>query len=506
MNLLKDAWIPVKKDGEPVHISMEELLCSDSCFMLSHRRDDMELAALQLLISLAQCVFTPQSKGDWMRALKSPMPKETYSEFAEKYIEWFSLDDIKYPFMQDRDAKDEVLTGIQKLFPGMPEGDGSATLFVDDDAITKACPSCTALALFNQATCAPSFGGGTKGPLRGSAPVTLFVYSENLREMVWRNVFTADWAEEKNIELKPDDKPVWVDKLKRGSKISTASIGIFRGLFWQPAFLCMDWQKEEESICPCCGRKNTVFCEKFHKNKFVYELTGPNWIHPHSPYTLDEKANDFSIVTFNRKTNLPLWSRIPELLPCETNQVSSSSAVKHYVNERRKMEHLPLVVGGYKNQKASITGRRHEIFSVASAWVSDSDKLEKLNSDIGVAMSFHDIIRKKSYFFGKAIDQASKIPDAIAQEAGSLFFQRTEALMHSYITQPDESATTVCLARSLKTICEDIFEEVASPYVGSPKGLKSYSLIRNELSNELYKIVTNVSPRKAEKGDEKHHE
>ena len=79
--------------------------------------------------------------------------------------------------------------------------------------------------------------------------------------------------------------------------------------------------------------------------------------------------------------------------------------------------------------------------------------------------------------------------------------------MHNYIAQPDESAITRILAQNLKVTCENIFEEVARPYIGSSKGLKSYSLIRNELSNELSKIVKNVSPpQEAVKGDSKHHE
>ena len=89
------------------------------------------------------------------------MNEDRFESGIKDYLSWFSVNDPEYPFMQDVDAKDEVVTGIQKLLPGMPEGDGSATLFVDQDAVKKACPSCVAIALFNQATNAPSFGGGT---------------------------------------------------------------------------------------------------------------------------------------------------------------------------------------------------------------------------------------------------------------------------------------------------------------------------------------------------------
>ena len=53
MNLLKDAWVPVKYEGAAQQITLKELLCTDDHYVLSHPRDDMELSALQLLVCLA---------------------------------------------------------------------------------------------------------------------------------------------------------------------------------------------------------------------------------------------------------------------------------------------------------------------------------------------------------------------------------------------------------------------------------------------------------------------
>lgn len=498
MNLLQDAWIPVKKGEDVFHISMKDLLCGEESFQLSHPRDDMELAALQLVVCITQCIFMPENKKERRKASMSPMAEAEYDDGIGDYAKWFSLDDKLYPFMQDTAAKDEVITGIQKLFPGMPEGDGSATLFVSEDAITRACSSCTAIALFNQAANAPSFGGGTKGPLRGSAPVTMFVYSPCLRKMVWENVLTSDWLEEKWVHADASENtPVWVDKIKRGADISTASIGLLRGFFWQPAYLFMEWKdKDEEIICPCCGRKSRRFCETFRKNKFAYNLVG-TWRHPHSPYCYDEKKKEQYAVSFNKNTGLPLWGRICELLPKQKDKISMGSLpIEQYIGNREG-KRMPLVVGGYRNQKASITERRHEMFSISSDWISEKERLEELHNAILTALSFCDHLRKTAYFFGKDIDKASKIPDGTANEAQSLFFQRTESLMHKFIAVSRENASLYDLARNLKVICEEIFEEITKPYLGSVKAIKSYSLKQKMLSKEFYKILEDLSPKKA---------
>lgn len=495
MNLLIDQWIPVKKDGAPTHISYKELLCTDYFYELSHPRDDMELAALQLLICLTQCIFMPINRNELVSNIKSSMDEDNFENGIKDYVPWFSLDDSKYPFMQDVDAKDEVITAIQKLLPGMPEGEGSATLFVDDDAVKKACPSCVAIALFNQATNTPSFGGGTKAPLRGSAPITLLVYAQNLREKIWKNILDFEWATVFGPPINIHDKPVWVEKLKKNSLIPTASIGMMRGLLWQPAYVHMDWiSSQEATICPCCGRTSKVFCEYFKKNKFPYSLTGPNWRHPHSPYIFDEKRNELEVLSFNKGVSLPLWSRLSDILPIDSKTITGwSLPVKRYKELKTTNDPLPLVVGGYRNKQASILDRRHEMISIGAHWIKDNDNLNTLHAIIAMVLSFRDCLNKKAYSFGKSIDQSSNIASGIANQTNNSFFQDTELLMHKFISSEQDPDFSQEMLKELKKVSMKIFEETTEPYLSNINAFKSYLINKVGLNKQLNNIINDKS-------------
>lgn len=495
--MLQDAWIPVKRNGIPEEISFKELLCTNNFYEISHQRDDMELAAIQLLVCLTQCIFMPSNRDELVSNIKRAMNEDIFENGIKDYVSWFSLDDPEYPFMQDVDAKDEVVTGIQKLLPGMPEGSGSATLFVDDDAVKKACPSCVAIALFNQATNTPSFGGGTKAPLRGSAPITLLVYSQNLREMIWKNIFDLEWAKEFWPQINIQDKPVWVEKLKKNSLIPTASIGLMRGLFWQPAYLYIDWiSLQEATVCPCCGRLSKNFCEFFKKNKFPYSLIGSNWRHPHSPYIYNEKKNELEVLSFNRGVTLPLWSRLSDMLPIDSKNITGwSLPVKRYKELKYFNNTLPLVVGGYRNKQASILDRRHEMVSIGATWIKDDENLNILHGIIAMALLFRDCLSKKAYSFGKSIDQSSNIPSGIANKASNSFFQDTELLMHHFISSETAPNLSEEIAKELKVVCIKIFEEVTEPYLSNTKALKSYSINKVGLQKELNGFINKQTPK-----------
>ena len=75
MNLLIDQWIPVILNGEFQRLSLKQLLCDqkEQDWQLSCFRDDMELAALQLLVCLVQVVFMPEDAKMLKRRWAEPM-------------------------------------------------------------------------------------------------------------------------------------------------------------------------------------------------------------------------------------------------------------------------------------------------------------------------------------------------------------------------------------------------------------------------------------------------
>ena len=120
MNLLESPWIPIQLHGQPCHIDLETLLTHDAPTALALPRDDMEAAALQLLIALTQTLFTPKDREEYRRRLCEPLTSANYRAAVPPYRPWFDLFHPHTPFMQTRGVTAQEPTPIQKLFIGLP--------------------------------------------------------------------------------------------------------------------------------------------------------------------------------------------------------------------------------------------------------------------------------------------------------------------------------------------------------------------------------------------------
>ncbi len=180
MNLLSDAWIPVRSHvgGETEKITLRDLLCGEEKWELCLPRDDMELAALQLLICMTQILFMPKTSDELKKRIAKPLPPNDYDVAIQFYGDWFQLDHSKFPFMQVRGVKAKDTTPMGKLMAGMTGATNSC--FVNQVGWQMGCVAgCTCYRSFHQASCAPSFGGGFKAGLRGNSPVTTLVQGDH---------------------------------------------------------------------------------------------------------------------------------------------------------------------------------------------------------------------------------------------------------------------------------------------------------------------------------------
>jgi len=192
MNLLEDAWIPVCFNGGagPFRLlTYRELLCEPGNWQVSLPRDDLELACIQLLVCMTQVMFLPEDNPALRARTAEPLSQRGFETGIASCPEWFDLDHPTQPFMQSRGVKAAENTPIQKLLIGLPEGNNHA-FFNEVGEVQNVSGPVAAIALFNQASNSPSFGGGFKGSLRGRAPITTLVAGADLRETVWRNVLT----------------------------------------------------------------------------------------------------------------------------------------------------------------------------------------------------------------------------------------------------------------------------------------------------------------------------
>lgn len=481
MNLLIDPWVPVRQRGEIRRVTYRDILCRDQDWELCLPRDDMEMACLQMLVCLTQVLFMPSDADALLQAEQTLMAESTFDRIAGQRHELFDLFHPKWPFMQVRGVKAENDTPIQKLFVGLPEGNNHA-LFHARGELERVCPSCAAIALFNQASNCPQVGGGFKAPLRGSASITVMVQGNTLRSTIWRNVLSKSFLEARGLPVVQDDQPVWVKPIQ--PKQAAHEIGLFRGLFWQPLRAELCEPAAESAICPACGIASDRFIRGFRKEKFTYDVIG-QWPHPHSPSFWELRKGQRVDRFMSFTVALPAWTQLSELLlNQQTDQAGRvPPAAVTQLRDLHGGEELRMAVGGYCNNQAAILERRHEMVSLARGW---GEGLEQVGQVVQRALAIRDVLHKHCYGFGKQVGIS-----AVARSADRLFYQRSERCIHSLLESMDPRQAIQAIDKmdnELGILARSIFEEVLLPYAADPKGLRALSLARPRLGASLAKI------------------
>ncbi len=524
MNLLTDNWIPVRPQdsGSPRQISLQTLLCEKQAWELALPRDDMELAALQLLISLVQVIFPPKDKKLWLDRLKNPLSEEEYTQSIQQYLEWFQLDHPEYPFMQIRGVETVKDTLLDKILPGLRSSENG--VFVNEQGLAKGlCASCASIALFNQANNAPSFCGGVKAGLRSANPVTTFIQGENLAQAIWLNVITLQNFKNCFMEIK-NEKPNWVEpikfigmvgkkkNIKGGEKIYCSSIGLLRGLFWQPAHI--ELQKIDNSIvhnCSCCGMEESKYSSlKFEK--FSYEYSG-FWRHPHSPCILTVKKGEKQQKFVNFTSPIPAWTQLSRYVVKheldENNKEGQEPALviqqaKKYMGGNKNR--LGLLVGGYRNDQAKILERRHEILMLNQGWESHPKEIHDLVKH-GIAYQsalYHAVLffsekkkeseknkdKRKLKKVGLSYKESKKTKYALVERATTLFYRISENVILDALATVDFNnpfPAFLMLDNKLTDICRNIFEEITSLYQQDLELFYTLTIARQRILNTRLK-------------------
>jgi CRISPR system Cascade subunit CasA len=484
MNLLTDPWVPVQEAGKARFVRLRDVLCEESDLHIAMPRDDMELACLQLLICLTQVLFMPDDAKALKQRARAPLTVSEYEDGIADYIDWFDLNHPDTPFMQIRGVKAKEVTPIQKLFVGLPEGNNHA-FFNDPGEISSVCAPIAAIALFNQAMNAPSMGGGFKGGFRGGAPITTLLKGRHLRQTIWINVLHKESVLQliPNLEIlkrEGRDKPVWVEPIKEKSKIQAHEIGLLRGLLWQPAHIELQLL-DEPARCDFLGLTEAQYVTGFFKEKFVYDITG-DWTHPHSPRVVDLKSGDVKYRSFT--TSAPAWTQLNHLLVTSQDKKEGHHPAEVVRQFRRDLANPDqLIVGGYRNKKASILQRRHEFFPLRPGWDTKGDQVSAL---ISMAIEIKTILRNKLFGFAKASGAGS-----VHEKAEALYYHLSEPLIHKTLRQIDWSQSAVqitCLKDELIALSWRIFDDVTRPYAHEPKMIRALAMAKASLAGAFKKL------------------
>lgn len=489
-NLLTENWIPVQNQEHFENISLKHLLCKHENWQICLSRDDMEMAALQLVVCIVQVVFMPDDEDSLLDSYSELMDEDDYDKRILPFIEWFDLLHPKHPFMQVADVKATKIKSPQSLLTGLPEktstSASSHNFFNDIDDVVQLDLNIATIALFNRALNSPSEGGGFKGSLRGGAPATTLISSDSLRQTIWSNILTKETVQTHypNFESIPKkDLPTWIDPIVPKSEFYSYQIGFRRGLFWQPAKIKLVIDN---------NRITGIVSEKM-----VYKLKDEpenRWLHPHSPkrWTLGKDIRKETYLSFTNTA--PAWTQLTNILIKEDMDKEGHEPALVVIQYRDifRGRQLQLIIGGYRNNQAKIEQRRHELVSISKGWDSKNGQ-ENIKYLIALSLSYKNELRNKLYGLAKKIGGERGVV-GLSDKGQDLFYQQSESLIHSYISQMDwqrSDSNITIFKNSLNILCKNIFDQLVLPYEHDPKFLSFIVVSRYRLISSLKKLGEN---------------
>lgn len=506
MNLLTDQWIPVRRlDGGSLQkISLRELLCGDEKWELCLPRDDMELATMQLLICIVQTLLTPPDGKALLARIARPLAENEYETAAKGYEEWFRLDHPQHPFMQVRGVAAKDPTPMDKLLAGVTGATNSC--FVNQAGLADGlCGGCAAIVLFNQASCAPSFGGGFKAGLRSSSPITTLAQGDHLRRTVWLNVLSEE-ALQLNFPWHRDtaaQKPTWMEPIKQGETIPAQGIGVVRGLLWQPAHIELLPPSSAET-CSFCGCRTETAYTAFNKAKFSYTVSG-TWPHPHSPRILTSKKGEMEEKFAAFTTTAPAWTQLSRFVvqqQIDNSNVEGQQPAPVVLQARKilppQLQRLHLVVGGYRNNQASVLERRHEVFTLNHGWDRNPNVITEM---VAIGKGYRDALYKALFVFVNGIKDIKGAGVKLNQATDMQFYRRSEPTIEDTLARIDFNSPAQQLAlmgTELKRVITDLFNEAVQPYLNDPELIRTLAVARRTLRKHL----TNMELQKDKGGDD----
>lgn len=495
VNALFSSWIPIHNQGVQEKITLQQLLCGEKVGELCLPRDDMEFACQQLLAAITQICFMPADRKALLGRLKKPLTTEEYAAGVDGKTTWFDVNHAETPFMQIRGVKSAEPTPMDKLLAGV--ADGTNKTFMNPDGLGGGlCGSCAAIALFNMANNCPSMGGGFKGSLRGSTPITQLIMGPSLRQTIWLNVL----HKERINQVMPwyadttEQQPNYLDPVPAGASIPAASIGLARGLLWQPAHFEL-LPATVNGCCSLCGEPDSLFTA-FNKAKFTYTVEGV-WPHPLSARTFKivkgKKEEKFLSFT----TRAPGWSQLSRLVFAQQTDKDGQTpapVLDQARDELVKGDRLKFVIGGYRNNQATVLERRHELFTLAAGLAEDGILIHQI---VATGLSYKTALRKALYLFAVGIkDKVHGAGVNLCELGDALYFQQTEQYLHQILgtidfQQPEPFLDG--LHQQLKQTVLRLFDQVTKPYRQEPKMLKALAWARRTLNKSLAEIIPQVN-------------
>ncbi|MFQ5597416.1 MAG: type I-E CRISPR-associated protein Cse1/CasA [Nitrospiria bacterium] len=296
MNLIHDAWIPIRRKSGKVERISPSQISEEDIVSLAAPRPDFNGALIQFLIGLLQTTCAPEDKRGWRQWLREPPSQEALQAAFEPVAHAFELDGDGPRFMQDGDLVDGTECYIEQLIIEAPGEDRGLNTdhFIKRGSIHHICVTCTAMAILSMQINGPSGGRGYYPGLRGAGPLTTLVVGNSLWEAIWLNIiennlFLNNYGNKEKIDQQ--EKFIWLGKLQHHhGNLKLFSDDLHpHSIFWpMPRRLKILFEKAEEQICDLCGVLADTIAKKYITKTIKYD--GP-WKHPLSPYRIQQNGN-----------------------------------------------------------------------------------------------------------------------------------------------------------------------------------------------------------------------
>lgn len=260
MNVFDDQRFPLRSRppdgtlGEERRVSWREIMTGTEEFLphFGYPLEYMNVAALQLCITLTQAFLEPEEVETIAERLGKPVPMEEFERAVEPYRELFGIDE-GHRFMQGpeppRDKKGRIATGsLSELLLTVKKGDKeflnrpSREWGVRLDQIPVLLAS---RATFYEKSAGRGYLTGTSGDME----VRTFLIDRNsLRNTIWLNVLSNENYRNRYVQAGENDgydNWMWI-QLPDTKEVPQNSISLRSALFWTVANMWVDIQILEE--------------------------------------------------------------------------------------------------------------------------------------------------------------------------------------------------------------------------------------------------------------------
>jgi len=215
------------------------------------------------------------------------------------------------------------------------------------------------------------------------------------------------------------------------------------------------------------------------------------WPHPLSSRTFTIKKGEKEEKFPSFTTTAPTWTHLSKLVVDQLSDKDGQQAAPVLQQARTFMaaDKIRLIVGGYRNNQATVLERRHELFSLAQGWAEHGLVIHKI---IEGGLAYKSALRKALYLFAVGVkDNVHGSGVNLCDPVEANYYQQTEHLLHQVFAdvkfaEPD--LTLLELNQKLKTIALKLFEQATDPYRQEPKMLKALALARRSLRKSLNEL------------------